>query len=181
MRAEVIDASKPPATERPANSARPPNPEAADAGHNGAHGPRPPTEAFHQLGRQIGELKEYFGYYLAAKSDGIKMSIRNAGLYAGLGIVGLIAGAGIIVTAAVLLLTGLAGGLGALFGHRYWLGNLIVGLLVLGGLALAIMLVMKKLTNSFRQSTVQKYEQRQNWQRGQYGRAVPEAASQSKK
>src|SRR5688500_16323789 len=83
----------------------------AAAGNGAEHAP---GEAFKQAAKNFAELKEYFAYYVAAKKDGIAASVRNLGLYAVLGVLGLIAGGAIVVTAAVLLLTGLAGAIGAI-------------------------------------------------------------------
>src|SRR5829696_3776365 len=74
-----------------------------------------PADAFKSLGTHLSELKEYASYYLAAKSDGIKTSFRNLALYAVLGIVGMMAGGAVVVTATVLLLTGIAGAISAIF------------------------------------------------------------------
>src|SRR3954463_15030195 len=79
-----------------------------------------PTEAFKDAGRKFAELGEYVSYYIAAKFDGIKGSVRNIGIYAALGVVGLIATAGFVVTAVVLLCRGIAGAFAALFGGRVW-------------------------------------------------------------
>src|SRR3954462_40778 len=98
-------------------------------GHGAGHSP---GEAFKEAGARLGELKEFASYYVAAKLDAWKVTGRNLGIYAALGIVGLIAASAIITTAAVLLLVGIAWGLGALLWHQYWLGALLVGLLVLG-------------------------------------------------
>src|SRR5687768_9217043 len=89
---------------------------------------RSPAEAFKDVGTRFAELKEYASYYVAAKADGIKTSFRNLGLYAVLGIVGLMAGGAVVVTAAVLLLTGIAGAISAIFRSdltppdRTWIG-----------------------------------------------------------
>ena len=141
------------------------------AGNGHADGPSP-ADAFKEAATRFGELKEFASYYVGAKLDGIKVTVRNLGIYAGLGIVGLIAASAIITTAVVLLLGGLAWGIGDLLWDKYWLGALIVGLLVLGGLAGGIIFGMKKLTNTFRKQLVQKYENRQRDQRTNFGEDV---------
>src|SRR6185503_10167730 len=82
---------------------------AADKTHN------PAAEAFGRITRDVNELKEYAGHYLAAKVDGIKQTIRRIVLYVALGVLGLIAGGAIVATAAGLLIVGLADLLGRLF------------------------------------------------------------------
>src|SRR4051794_37307358 len=54
--------------------------------------PNPAVEAFNRIKCDLGELKEYGSYFLAAKADGFKQSIRNVGLYAAVGVLGLIVG-----------------------------------------------------------------------------------------
>jgi hypothetical protein len=161
------------------------DPPRADGNGHARHY-EPPSEAVARLGRLIGEYKEYLAYYVGAKADSFKASIRNAGIYAGLGIIGLIAGGAIIVTSCVLLIAGIAAGLGQLFTYLIgpawaWLGDLIVGVVVLGAIGIGAWLMLSKLTKSFRSSTVKKYEQRQNWQRGQFGRSVKDAADQAER
>src|SRR5687768_17438223 len=91
----------------------------------------PAVDAMAKISGSIGELKEYAGYLMAAKMDGIKSSIRNVGLYAAIGMVGLIVGGAILATAGVLLVVGIAQALAALF-NRMWLGNLVTAVLILG-------------------------------------------------
>jgi len=144
-----------------------------NAASNGEHG----VKALHHVTALIGELKEYAAYYLSAKIDSIKLTVRNLGVYAVLGIVGLIAFSTLVSTAVVLLLVGLSLGLGHLMGDRLWLGGVIVGVLVLAGIGVGAYIGMSALTKSFKRNTVRKYEQRQNWQRGQFGRDVNQAAA----
>src|SRR5437764_6768076 len=95
----------------------------------------PASEAFGRIRDDLGELKEYAQYYLAAKVDGIKRTVRTVGLYAALGVLGLIAGGAIVATAAGLLIVGFAELLTRLFGGRDWLGDLVAGIVVLGVVA----------------------------------------------
>jgi len=142
------------------------------AGNGHAEGPSP-AEPFKEAASHIAALKEFASYYVGAKLDGIKVSLRNVGVYAALGILGLIAGSAVITTAVVLLLVGLALGIGKMFDpDQPWVGAVVVGLLVLGGLAGGIVFGMKWLTNTSRKKLVQKYENRQRDQRINFGEDV---------
>ena len=155
-------------------------------GGTAGDGAPPPQESLRTVSTLIAEMKEYAALYLATKIDGVKITLRTLGIFAVLGVVGLIAGSAFITTAAVLLLVGAAWGLGRLFSPSYdetkflWLGALAVGLLIFTTIALGAWLGLKKLGGVFKKSLVQKYEQRQNWERGQFGHNARERAAQLK-
>src|SRR3954471_7134874 len=144
--------------------------------------PNPPHfEGFQRAMQLLGEYKEYASYYMATKMDGIKASLRNVGIYAGLGIAGLMAFSALITTAVALFLIGAAMGLAHIFDPpKYWLGALIVGLAVLVLIGVGAGIGLSKANAAFRKATVDKYEQRKRWQRGQFGRDVEQAAGAKK-
>lgn len=137
----------------------------------------PPTDAFRAALHQIGELKEIGGYFVAAKVDALKLTVRTLIAYAVLGILGLFIGAAALVTATVLLLTGLSGALGALFGGRAWAGAIVVSLVILAAVGLGAWIGIKRMTGSSRKQTVKKYESRQQDQRSRYGHSIPDLAA----
>jgi len=128
-----------------------------------------PGEAFSAASEHFSELKSYASQYVAAKMDGVKLSIRRAVLYAALGVIGLIVAIGTVATASALFVTGLAQAVSALLGGRTWAGNLIIG----GGLLLIIMgatwFIIQRMFKSSQKSTVDRYEQRLQRQRVQHG------------
>jgi len=147
----------------------------AGNGHGDGSAPRAASvaDAFRGLAPLIAELREHASYLVSAKVDGIKITVRNLGIYAALGIVGLIAMSAVVTTAVVLLLVGLALAIGKPFDpDQPWVGGIVVGLLVLGGLAAGVIIGMKKLTNTSRAALVRKYEERQRQQRTNFGRDV---------
>lgn len=148
----------------------------------GNRGPAPPHfEGFQRATQLIGEYKEYASYYMSTKIDGIKSSVRNIGIYAGLGIAGLMAFSALITTAVALFLVGAAMGVAHIFDPpKYWLGALIVGLAVLVLIGVGAGIGLSKANAGFRKATVDKYEQRKRWQRGQFGRDVEQAATAKK-
>jgi hypothetical protein len=139
----------------------------------------PASEAFHRIKGDINELKEYASYFVAAKVDGVKRTVRNIGLYAALGIVGLIAGGAIIATASGLLIVGLAQGLSRLFGGRVWLGDIVTGIVVLAVIGTGAWFMMNKLTGAWRSQTIRKYEQRKQSQRERFDHDVSGRAAEA--
>jgi hypothetical protein len=140
-----------------------------------------PAENFQKAMDRIGELKEYASYFVAAKLDGIKVTVRNLGIYAALGVIGALAAGAMVVMAVVLFLVGAAHGLGAAMGGRDWAGDLIVGVLVLGLLAAGVIIGMKMLTKSFHKSLVDKYESRQHDQKRTFGHDVEQRAKEERR
>jgi hypothetical protein len=133
-------------------------------------------QAFADARQRMAEVSEYLGYYVSAKADGWKAAGTRAGLYGALGLLGGIIGLTIAVTATVMLCLGLAGGLGALFGGRLWLGYLVVSVVILSLLAGGALFAVSYVTRKSKQATVKKYEDRKRNQRIRYGYDVHERA-----
>ena len=138
----------------------------------------PARRAFHEVPIYLAELKSQAAYLLSAKVDAAKASVRRLVMFAVLGVVGILIAGGLLISAAFLTLSGLAMGLGHLLGGHPWLGNLIVGLLVIGGTCLVAWMGVKKLTGGWHLQTEQKYERKRNEQRGEFGRDVQQRAGQ---
>jgi len=136
-----------------------------------------PAGALRGVGSLVGELRDYFGHYISARTDAIKLSLRNVAIFAVLGMLGLIAGAALITTAVVQLCLGLAQALAHLLGDRMWAGNLIVGALLLALIGIGAVVGLKIISSSSRKRTVAKYELRQHQQREQFGRDASERAA----
>jgi hypothetical protein len=164
----------------------PPDSASQAGGGNGSRSSEPDSSenpasaAFRQVPLFLAELRAYFRYYFGAKLDGYKASARLAVIYAVLAVLGLIVVASVLATSVFLVLWGLAYGLGRLLGH-IWAGQLIVGLLVLGGIALAIWIVIRRFTLTTRLRTEQKYEQQRTQQRVHFGHDVHERAQGDRK
>jgi len=139
-----------------------------------------PAEQFKFAVNRLAELKEYALYFVTAKLDGIKLSLRNAVIYAGLGIIGALAGGAVIAVAAALLVIGAAHGIGAALGGHAWLGDLIIGVMVLAVVGIGAVMAVKWLTKSFHQQLVNKYQGRQQEQRRTYGHDVNQRANEQR-
>ena len=108
--------------------------------------------------KQFRELGEYFSYFVSAKADSVKLSLRHIVLWVVLVAVGFVAVGGLIIIASWLLLSGIAEGLSELFGNRSWAGSLVTGILLLGGLGLGTYYTLAKWNKIARERTAQKYE-----------------------
>jgi hypothetical protein len=137
-----------------------------------------PADAFKDAAARLGEVKEYAGVLVAAKVDSLKLSLRNIGIYAALGIVGGLVGIGMLITAGVLLMQGLAGLIGEIFPEKWedWGGPLVLGLVVVTAAVVGVLFAMKSITGSSRKRTIEKYENRKRDERLAYGHDVAERA-----
>lgn len=142
--------------------------------------PPPDVNPLEPLLKHLTELREYISYYLASSADSVKLSVRSALIKAVMGIVGLLAASAVVITAAVLLLTGMAHGLAVLFGNRLWAGELTTGVVVLAATAAGVYLGVSRLTKSSRRKTIEKYERRQDQQRAAFGHDVHQRAQQAR-
>ena len=125
---------------------------------------------------QFRRLGEHFSYYVAAKTDSVKLSLRSTVVGMTLGALGFVSVVGLILMASWFVLNGVAGGLGALFGERPWLGSIIAGLLLLAGLGGGMYYALGRHARTARDRTVQKYEERRTQQPAQFGGSVSDGA-----
>jgi len=109
---------------------------------------------------RLRELQAYAQHYLAARVDLVKLSVRNAILWTVIGVIGLCIASTVLLTAAVLLVIGLAQAIAALCGGRMWAGNLIVGGFILIATVVGAWVAIRAVTKSSRTRTVKRYERR---------------------
>ena len=109
---------------------------------------------------RLRELQAYAQHYLAARIDLVKLSVRNAVLWTVLGCIALCIASTVLLTAAVLLVIGLAQAIAALCGGRMWAGNLIVGGFILLATAAGALIAIRAVMSSSRKRTVKRYERR---------------------
>lgn len=148
----------------------------------GGGGEPSPADAFKEAASRFAELKEYVGYYIGAKLDGAKITLRNVAIYVVLGVVGGIVGVALLIAATVMLLNGLAGAIGAIFNpDKPWVGNLVMGLLLVGGAVSVVIFGLKSITGSSRKRTIEKYENRKRDERGAFGHDVQQRAAEEQR
>jgi hypothetical protein len=134
-------------------------------------------EALHEAMRQLHEWQDYFRYYLATWIDGFKGSIRRAVIYTALGLLALFVAATIVITAAVLLLSGVSGAISRLFHSEPWVGNLMVGSVILIGLAGGAWFGLSSLERAWKSKSQARYESFKRQQRLRWGHDVDDVAA----
>jgi hypothetical protein len=129
-------------------------------------------DAFKEAMHRLGEAREYAGYLAAAHIDKLKAKARRIAVQAALGMVGAIILLALLVSAAALVLQGVAGLIGELLGGRVWAGALITGggFLLLTGLG--TWLGLRFWQAAAFKSLQKRYEYRKRKQRAQFGHSV---------
>lgn len=124
--------------------------------------------------QSLNEARSYFAHFVQAKVDGAKASARLLVLYAFLSVFSIIVALSATVTASVLLVVGVAGGLARLFGgpDKAWLANLVVGAVFIVGVSVAMSLVYPLVIGRLRRRTVRKYDAIQRRQHMDFGRSA---------
>jgi hypothetical protein len=106
----------------------------------------------------LAELKTHASQYVQVIADKLRLNVQQAVVWGALGLLGSVIGAAALITATVMLKIGAGAGLGELLVDRPWAGNLIVGFVVLLGAGIACWLGIRKLTETSRRKTIDKYE-----------------------
>src|SRR3954469_19220635 len=72
-------------------------------GHSRAEADQPeaPADAFGAAMSHVAELREFASHFVAAKADGIKLTVRKITVFAALGVIALLAGGTMVITATV--------------------------------------------------------------------------------
>jgi len=149
---------------------------AAKETHELEQGGMTTSEALKLLLKQAREVKEYFSYYVTAKTDIAKLRLRNTLIWFALSALGFVALGGVFITASWFVLSGIAGGLGVLFGDRPWIGNIATGLLATTGLGLGTYYAVAKRMKISRNGTIQRYEERKARLEIEFGHNIDQAA-----
>ena len=123
----------------------------------------------------LGELKTWGQHLLAAKLDGVKLKIRHLMFLALFAVVGLTTGAALMITGAVLLLSGLAEAVGTWL-ESPWLGKVLVAAVFFAILIVAVLVVYRSVVNRFRTHLQKKYDALHARQRIHHGIDVEQRA-----
>jgi hypothetical protein len=113
--------------------------------------------AIDRLWSDARELRAAIDLFIAARRDQIKLSLRRALIWTvAIGLA--VFGAAILAAAAcVMVVIGIAGGLGELLGGRIWLGQLLTGLGFLITAGLVGIFTVRTMQQRSRRKTLERY------------------------
>jgi hypothetical protein len=120
------------------------------------------TAADPSITAQFDALRVQVSRYLSVEADRVKLAIRRLVIHLVLGMAAAVVGLAILVTASVLLLSGLAGLIARWVGISVAAGNLIVGLATLSLIALGAAVALRSMTRTSFQRTRTKHERLRN-------------------
>jgi hypothetical protein len=129
-------------------------------------------DALNEALRHASEAREYFLHWLAAEADRLKLRLRHWAIWAIVGLTGLAILLAIVMTAAGLLLIGIAELIGSLLGERPWLGAIITGAGLLLIAALAVGIGLWSWNASAFEAVRHRFAARRRLQRAKFGRSV---------
>jgi uncharacterized membrane protein len=139
------------------------------------YGPPHPLDG---VSKQVREIVEYANFYVEARKDMLRATVRSLIWKAVAGIVAGLAGITVIIVAVVYLLSGIAHGLGRLLGDEFWLGELLTAVVIFLALMIAGWIAVRSMNRKARERTMKKYERRQQQQRERFGHSATERAQQ---
>lgn len=131
--------------------------------------PQSTREAIDAVFKHVAEVRDYALLYVETRKDQVKVAVRQAITYAVLGLLALMAGATVLVVSVVLVLGGVAGGIGQLVGGQLWAGQLITGGVVISLAALTVYFAIRSATTTSRRKLGQKYERRRKELQTRFG------------
>ena len=140
------------------------------------HRPEPSPHPLDGVMRRLAEMREYLLDYLEARGDAFKLRARQTAVRAALGVLALVGLFAAVAYATVMILSGTAGGIGAALGGRLWAGQLITGLALFLFLGLAAWQGIRRINQTSRRSTIDKYERKHLQQRARVGEDVRQRA-----
>ena len=129
-------------------------------------------DALNEALRHAAEAREYFVHWLAAEADRLKLRLRHAAIWAIVGLAALAILLAIVMTAAGLLVVGIAELVGTLVGGRPWLGAVIIGGGILLIAAIAVAIGLWSWNSAAFEAVRRRFAARQRMQQAKFGRSV---------
>lgn len=117
-----------------------------------------PTDAARRIPDLLKTLQEQAAWYAAIRKDAAAAQLRATLAKLALAALGALVAASMVAVSVWLLLSGIARGLGLLFGDRVWLGYLVTGLVILVAFGAVTWFGIRHWKRSSHDSTVEKYD-----------------------
>lgn len=152
-----------------------PERESRDNGRSDRGVPADSPDLIASLVHELEALAGYATHLAHTQLDLARWRLRTLVLGAVVGGIALACLTALAVFAGMQVIGGVAGGLGALTGSA-WLGELLAGMLALGGLAGAAAWAIVRSQRNWQHKKTCEYEERKALQRARYGRDVDDAA-----
>jgi len=133
------------------------------------------ADAVGDIGKQFAELQEYASFLIDSKVDAAKAALRRLLIRLILGVLAVFTLCVLIAAGCVFLLSGIAQGLAVWLGSGVWLGHLIIGALVIVGIAGGLYCSINQLNQRFMERTQARYEKRKAEQLARFGSNVESA------
>lgn len=132
-----------------------------------------------RLRLELTELQAHLRQQWAARTDRVLLGMRRWIALATVAILALLALVAWVVTAVILLLAGVTGGLATVLHGRFWLAGIIVGVGAIALLAVSLAALYAGWHAVSRRRTRQKYERARREQRRQFGHSAHERATRT--
>lgn len=123
------------------------------------------------------ELGDYVRSLLAVRKDRALLEVRRKTTKVGIFAFAAVGAGTIVIAASVRLVAGMSDGLAVLFGGRGWLGDLATAAVLLGGLAGAGALYLKRWEKKELEKQIEKYERHHREHRTRHGHHVADPSS----
>jgi hypothetical protein len=131
-----------------------------------------PVEDWRTWFERIPELGHYAAHYGSVQIDRARLAARVA-CYRLFGVLFLgVVGAALLIGAVVLLVSGIAAGMRALFASQPWLGDVLAGAGIVLLLVLVIGIKQRAIDKRSFERTLRKYAERRSRQHARFGRSV---------
>jgi hypothetical protein len=146
------------------------DPEVAAAG--GPNSPRdiPEDSPLDPLLRNLSEIQEYFSHYVDAQKDELKATAHRWAIL-------VLVEFTILVTAVIFVMNGLATAITIATGGHLWVGELVVGLVMIIGFSPISKFIVNRLSRSAARAMRGKYESRHRRQRAEFGTDATQRAA----
>jgi hypothetical protein len=110
------------------------------------------------VGKNLGTAYAAALTYVSTQLHRVRVGVRHLIIFSFFAAVAALFFLGVMLTATVLLLIGLAGGISGLLNIPIWAGQLITAMLAIGAIILSVLVIIARMTKAARRRTISSYE-----------------------